>query len=164
MAETEQLRKRRKAVFRIPLIALLAIFGAMVCMAPAAFADVPGLWAMYVIPLGLIVFVIRTRTVATPEGLAIRTMFGHRELPWDALKGFSITKRAKVRAVLSDDSTIALPTVRARHLPVLSLVSNGRVKDPTGLVDDLNEQQAGQAEEKPAEEKPAEEPEKSEQQ
>ncbi|HVV09865.1 PH domain-containing protein [Amycolatopsis sp.] len=156
MAETAETQpvKRRKAVFRIPLIALIAIFGAMVCMAPAAFADVPGLWAMYVIPLGLIVFVIRTRTVATPEGLAIRTMFGHRELPWEALKGFSISKRAKVQAVLADESRVPLPTVRARHLPVLSLVSNGRVPDPTGLVEDLNEQQA----------KPAAEPENAEQQ
>jgi Bacterial PH domain len=136
-AETEQPVKRRKAVFRIPGIALLAIAGAMVCLAPTAFADVPGLWALYVIPLGLIVFVVRTRTTATPQGLAIRTMFGHRELPWEALKGLSITKRSKVRAVLTDDSQISLPTVRTRHLPVLSLISNGRLKDPSGLTDDL---------------------------
>ncbi|WP_236794308.1 PH domain-containing protein [Amycolatopsis sp. GM8] len=129
--------KRRKATFRVPLIGLLAIFGLMICLAPTAFADVPGLWALYVIPLGLILFVVRTRTVATPHGLAVRTMFGHRELPWEALKGLSLTKRAKVRAVLTDDSTIPLPSVRTRHLPVLALVSGGRLEDPTGLVDDL---------------------------
>lgn len=136
-AEPPQPAKRRKATFRVPLIALLAIFGLMVCLAPTAFADVPGLWVLYVIPLTLIVFVVRTKTVATPQGLAVRTVFGHRELPWEALKGLSISKRAKVRAVLADDSMIPLPSVRARHLPVLALVSGGRLEDPSGLIDDL---------------------------
>ena len=131
----------RKAVFRVPATALLAVFGLMVCMAPAAFADVPWLWAMYVIPLALIVFVLRTRTVASAKGLAIRTMFGHRELPWAALKGLAITNRAKVKAVLTDNTQIPLPTVRTRHLPVLSLVSEGRLKDPTGLTDDMHDSQ-----------------------
>lgn len=136
-AEPPQPAKRRKATFRVPLIALLAIFGLMVCLAPTAFADVPGLWVLYVIPLALIVFVVRPKTVATPQGLTVRTVFGHRELPWEALKGLSISKRAKVRAVLTDDSMISLPSVRTRHLPVLALVSGGRLKDPSGLIDDL---------------------------
>ncbi|MBB2936089.1 hypothetical protein FHX82_003143 [Amycolatopsis bartoniae] len=136
-ADPPQPVKRRKATFRVPLIALLAIFGLMVCLAPTAFADVPGLWALYVVPLALIVYVVRTRTVATPQGLAVWTMFGHRELPWDALKGLSISKKAKVSAVLADDSKIPLPSVRTRHLPVLALVSNGRLKDPTGLVEEI---------------------------
>jgi hypothetical protein len=134
---TQPVRKRRRATFRVPLIALLAIFGLMVCLAPTAFAEVPGLWVLYVIPLALIVYVVRTKTVVTPDGLTVRTVFGHRELPWEALKGLSISKRAKVRAVLTDDTTIPLPSVRTRHLPVLALVSGGRLKDPTGQVDDL---------------------------
>ncbi|WP_235022719.1 PH domain-containing protein [Amycolatopsis alkalitolerans] len=146
VTDPPQPAKRRKATFRVPLIALLAIFGLMVCLAPTAFAEVPGLWALYAIPLALIVFVVRTKTVATPQGLDVRTVFGHRELPWDALKGLSITKRAKVRAVLADDSTIPLPSVRTRHLPVLALVSGGRVKDPTGLTDDLTPEASQQEE------------------
>src|SRR5690348_2674197 len=102
----------------------------MFCLAPTAFADVPGLWVLYVVPLALIVFVVRTRTVATARGLSVRTMFGHRELPWETLKGLAITDRAKVRAVLADDTQVPLPTVRTRHLPVISLVSEGRLKDP----------------------------------
>jgi Bacterial PH domain len=125
----------RKAIFRVPGISFLAIVFLMVCLIPVAFNGVPGLWALYVVPLGLILFVVRTRTVATAQGLAIRTMFGHRELPWEALKGLAITKRSKVRAVLPDDSQIPLPTVRTRHLPVLALVSEGRLKDPSGLTD-----------------------------
>lgn len=128
--------RRRRATFRVPLVSLLAIFGLMVCLAPAAFADVPGLWVLYVIPLALIVFVVRTKTVVTPKGLAVRTVFGHRELPWEALKGLSISKRAKVSAVLTDDSKIPLPSVRTRHLPVLSLVSGGLLQDPSGVLDE----------------------------
>lgn len=132
---TEQ--KLRKAVFRIPAITYLAIVFLMVCLIPVSFNGVPGLWALYVVPLGLIVFVARTRTVATPQGLDTRTMFGHREIPWEALKGLAITPRSKVRAVLADDSQLPLPTVRTRHIPVMSLVSDGRIADPTGLTDDL---------------------------
>jgi hypothetical protein len=88
---------------------------------------------IYVFPLGLLVFVLRTRTVADSTGLTVRTMFGHRELPWSALKGLALTDKSKVRAVLTDDSQITLPTVRTRHLPVLSLVSGGRLEDPSGL-------------------------------
>ncbi|WAL64346.1 PH domain-containing protein [Amycolatopsis cynarae] len=127
----------RKAVFRIPGTAFLAIVFLMVCLIPVSFNGVPGLWALYLVPLGLILFVVRTRTVATAQGLAIRTMLGHRDLPWEALKGLAITKRSKVRAVLGDGSQITLPTVRPRHLPVISLASGGRVKDPSGLTDDI---------------------------
>lgn len=130
-------QKLRKAVFRIPAISYLAIVFLMVCLIPVSFNGVPGLWALYIIPLGLIVFVARTRTVATPEGLDLRTMFGQRHLPWGALKGLAITRRSKVRAVLSDDSQIPLPTVRTRHIPVMSLVSDGVIADPTGLTKDL---------------------------
>jgi hypothetical protein len=131
----KQPNQGRKAIFRIPGISFLAIVFLMVCLIPVSFNGVPGLWALYVVPLGLALFVIRTRTVATAQGLGIRTVFGHRDLPWEALRGLAITKRAKVRAVLADGSQIPLPTVRTRHLPVLALVSEGRLKDPTGLTD-----------------------------
>lgn len=137
MAEENVADKGRKAVFRIPGTALLAVVVLMVCLVPTAFSGVPGLWALYVVPLALIVFVVRTRTVANGDGLAVRTMFGHRELPWATLKGLAITNRAKIKAVLTDDTEVPLPTVRTRHLPVISLVSQGRLKDPSGLTDDL---------------------------
>lgn len=141
--EPEDRRERgRKAVFRVPGTALLAVVLLMVCLVPTAFSGVPGLWALYVVPLALIVFVVRTRTVASGEGLAVRTMFGHRELPWERLKGLAITGRAKVKAVLTDDTEVPLPTVRTRHLPVISLVSEGRLKDPSGLTDDEDQSPA----------------------
>jgi hypothetical protein len=126
----------RKAVFRIPGTAYLAIIFLIVCVTPTAFGGVPGLQVIYLVPILLFVFVLRTRTVATPAGLTVRTMFGKRELPWAALKGLALTNKSKVRAVLQDESQITLPTVRTRHLPVLSLISEGRLKDPSGVLDE----------------------------
>jgi hypothetical protein len=122
-----------KAIFKIPSTALLAIAFLVMCMTPVALGEVPWLAVIYVFPLALLFFVLRTRTVADQNGLSVHTMFGHRDIPWSALKGLALTNKAKVRAVLTDDSQITLPTVRTRHLPVLSIVSGGRLEDPTGL-------------------------------
>jgi hypothetical protein len=141
--QPEQPDQGRKAVFRIPGTAMLAILLLIVCVTPVALGGTPGLQALYVVPVALIVFVGRTRTVATAKGLQVRTMFTSRELSWSDLKGLALTPRAKVRAVLADDSQVPLPAVRTRHLPVLSLVSAGRVGDPTGLTDDMTETALG---------------------
>ncbi|MFJ1763372.1 PH domain-containing protein [Amycolatopsis sp. NPDC088138] len=134
MAEKEQ-DEGRKAVFRIPRTSFMAIALLTICVTPIALGEIPYLQWLYIFPIALAVFVIRTRTVATRKGLETRTMFGHRDVPWSALKGLAITKRARVQAVLTDDTKVPLPTVRTRHLPVLSLVSEGLVADPSGLLD-----------------------------
>ncbi len=137
--QQEQANEVRKAVFKIPNTALLAIAFLVVCVTPVAFGDVPYLQWLYVFPIALAVFVIRTRTTATAEGLEVRTMFGRRDLPWSSLKGLAITDKAKVKAVLNDETKVALPAVRTRHLPVISLVSAGRMADPSGLTDNLGD-------------------------
>ncbi|WP_245976374.1 PH domain-containing protein [Amycolatopsis palatopharyngis] len=129
----------RKAIFRIPATAMLAVAFLTICVTPAAFA-LPGLQALYLVPIALAVWVIRTRTTATTEGLTVRTVFGERELPWSELRGLAMKKGAKVKAVTVDGTEVALPAVRARHLPVLSLVSGGTVPDPTGITEEITEQ------------------------
>ncbi|WP_208637312.1 PH domain-containing protein [Amycolatopsis echigonensis] len=126
----------RKAVFRIPTTAYLAIGLLTVCVTPIALGEIGGFQWLYVFPLALLVFVARTRTVATREGLHVRTVFGQRDLPWSSLKGLAITNKARVRAVLGDDTQVSLPTVRTRHLPVLALVSEGKIQDPSGVLSD----------------------------
>lgn len=123
-----------KAVFRIPRTSYFAIAFLVFCMTPAALGEIHWLAVLYLVPIALLVFVWRTRTIADSEGLKTRTMFGGRDLPWSSLKGLSLNKKSKVSAVLKDDSKITLPTVRTRHLPVLSLVSDGLLPDPSGLV------------------------------
>ncbi|MEC3973798.1 PH domain-containing protein [Amycolatopsis sp. H20-H5] len=151
--QQEQADEGRKAIFKIPNTALLAIAFLTVCVTPIALGEIQGLEFLYLAPILLAVFVIRTRTVASAKGLAIRTMFGHRDVPWSALKGVVITKKSKVRAVLTDESQLALPTVRTRHLPVLSLVSEGRLPDPSGVLYQEREpaEDTGQSEASPQE-------------
>jgi PH (Pleckstrin Homology) domain-containing protein len=118
-----------RLVFRVPMIAVLAALLLALCATPFAFGA-PGLYAIYFVPIAIIVWVLRTRTVADGQGLAVRRLFGSRTLPWSSLKGLRMTKRAEVRAVLTDDSEVPLPAVRPRHLSALALVSGGRLDDP----------------------------------
>lgn len=127
--------KGKRAVFRVPGTAMLAVLLLFGCVVPAATA-LPALLPLLLIPLGVAVWVARTRTIATRDGLTVRTVSHTRRLPWDQLRGFSITPKSKVEAVLLDGSKVALPTVRTRHLPVLSLVSEGRLPDPSGVLDE----------------------------
>jgi len=116
-------------VFRTPSVAVLAALLLALCATPFA-VGAPGFYLIYLVPLGLIVWVLRTRTTADGDGLAVRRVFTSRSLPWSSLKGFRLTKRAGVHAVLTDDTEIALPSVRTRHLTALALVSGGRLDDP----------------------------------
>ncbi len=134
VAEKQQ-EEGRKAVFRIPRTSFMAIALLTICVTPIALGEIPYLQWLYLFPIALAVFVVRHRTIATRSGLAVRTVFGHRDIPWSALKGLAITKKSRVQAVLQDDTKVPLPTVRTRHLPVLSLVSEGLVADPSGLLD-----------------------------
>ncbi|WP_243859170.1 PH domain-containing protein [Amycolatopsis arida] len=128
--------KQRKAVFRIPAIAMLAVALLTVCVIPAAFA-LAGLQVLLLVPIGLAWWILRSRTTATPSGLTVRTAFGRQELAWSELKGLALARRGRVRAVATDGREVTLPSVRPRHLPVLSLISGGRLPDPTGLTDDM---------------------------
>jgi len=133
VAEKQQ-DEGRKAVFRVPRTSFMAIALLTLCVTPIALGEIPYLQWLYVFPIALAVFVVRHRTVATRSGLAVRTVFGHRDIPWSALKGLAI-KKSRVLAVLQDDTKVPLPTVRTRHLPVLSLVSEGLVADPSGVLE-----------------------------
>ncbi|MEU6642419.1 PH domain-containing protein [Saccharomonospora sp. NPDC046836] len=145
----------KRAIFRIPGTALLSVIILLFCVTPAAFA-LPGLQVLYLIPIGVTVVVIRLRTTATRNGLTVRTVFGTRELPWSALKGLAITPKSKVQAVLTDGSKVALPAVRTRHIPVLSLVSEGLIADPSGVLDAADDSGSDHDSEPKPEPEPAE--------
>jgi Bacterial PH domain len=118
-----------RLVFRIPGTAVLAALLLAAGATPFAWGA-PGFFLIYLVPVGLVVWVLRTRTTADADGLAVRRVFTRRALPWTKLKGLRLTKRAEVRAVLTDGTEVALPAVRTRHLPALALISGGRLDDP----------------------------------
>jgi hypothetical protein len=125
---------RPHAVFRVsPLVVLVALTLA-VCVTPVAWAA-PYLWLIYLLPIGVVVWTLRVRTVADPETVAVRRVIGGREVPWSEIAKVQLGRArnpasARVSAVLNDGSTIGLPAVHVRDLPRLAAVSGGRLPDP----------------------------------
>lgn len=117
-------------MFRVQPIAVLAAVLALICVTPIA-AAFPPLAALYLAPVAIAAWVLRVRTTADSEGLVVRGPLRTTELPWDSLKGLRLTRRSGVVAVPAEGPEVPLPSVRVRHLPALSLVSGGRLGDPT---------------------------------
>ncbi|MET9631740.1 PH domain-containing protein [Lentzea sp. NPDC006480] len=120
----------KKLVFRIPATALLAAGLIAICVTPVAWA-IPGLQALYVLPLGYAWWVVRNRTTVTEEELVARGVFSSTTVRWDDVKSIRLVQKGWLKAVKSDDTEVTLPAVRFMHLPALSVVSGGRVPDPT---------------------------------
>ena len=119
-----------RGVFRVsPLVVLFALFLAF-CATPFAFGA-RFLWLIYVVPVGIIVWTLRTRTVVDAEALRVRRVVGSRWVPWEAVNGLRLDDRGRVRAVLAAGGELALPAVHVRDLHALSLASGGRLPDPT---------------------------------
>jgi len=125
------LRLPGRLVFRVPGSALVAVLFLVLCASPLAVAA-PWLALIYLIPLGMAVWLLRTRTVVDTEKLVIRRVLTRTVLPWSAITSLRVADRKWVRAVRTDGGEVVLPTVRTRHLPALALMSGGRLPDPTG--------------------------------
>jgi hypothetical protein len=120
-----------RAVFRVPqLTVLFALFFA-VCATPVAWGA-PYLWLVYLVPVGIVAWTLRTRTVADAQGLRVRSLLSDRRVPWEAVRALRLDRRSGVRAVLADGGELALPAVHVRDLHQLALASGGRLPDPTG--------------------------------
>lgn len=115
--------------FRRPLTALIGVYGLIVCMTPIAFG-VPGLQILYVLPLALAIWLVRTRTVVDPETVVAYRIWGSQRISWSDLAGLRVDDRSKVWAVIRGGPEVGLPAVRARHLPLLATMSGGRLPDP----------------------------------
>ena len=119
-----------RAVFRVSPLVILFALALAICATPFAFGA-PYLWLIYLVPVGIIVWTLRIRTVADADGLCVRRLAGGRRVPWDAVTGLRVDDRTRVHAVLDGGDELALPAVHARDLHVLSLASGGRVPDPS---------------------------------
>jgi Bacterial PH domain len=115
--------------FRRPLTALLGVFGLIVCMTPVAFG-VPGLQVLYLVPLGVTIWLVRARTVVGPDTVVVHRVVGSQRVIWSDLQGLRIDERSRVWAVLRGGEEVRLPAVRARDLSLLATASRGRLPDP----------------------------------
>jgi hypothetical protein len=119
-----------RLVFKVPMVALVVLAFVVVCESTVALA-LPWFSLLYLIPLVGAVWVLRTRTVIDSSGLLVRRMFTRRLLPWTEVASLRVREGKWLAAVLADGSEVTLPEVRTRHLPVLSLITGGRIADLT---------------------------------
>lgn len=116
-----------RAVFRLPGVALIIPFLLFVCVTPLANAGAAFWLALYVFPVGGLVYILLTRTVA--DGAMIRTtgLLGSRRIAWADLDGLEFHGTRWAIAVGSSGRRVRLPMVRPRDLPRLAQVSGGRL-------------------------------------
>ena len=129
----EQARVQART-FRLPKSAYLAVLFLIFCVLPLAFAKDGSYGAepaygprmlFLLIPVVAVVFIARTATIVSADGIRVRAVFGSRRLPWAELRGLSIEGRS-VYAVLPDGA-VRLPCVRVADLAAVSKLSDGRM-------------------------------------
>lgn len=123
--------------FRLPRSAYLAVLFLLFCAAPIAFSADGGneggpaglTWRVVflLVPALAAVFIARTATVVSPDGLRIRAAFGSRSIRWGAVRGLSVNGNS-IYVVLLDGS-VRLPCVRVSDLAELSRASGGRLPE-----------------------------------
>ncbi|PVZ14609.1 PH (Pleckstrin Homology) domain-containing protein [Actinomycetospora cinnamomea] len=114
----------------MPLPALVAVGVVAIGVSPIAFLGGPW-FLMFLLPLALAWWVIRTRTVVDVDELRVVSALGSRRLPWSELATLRVVPRGWVRAVRGDDDELALTGVRARDLGRIAQASGGRITMPT---------------------------------
>ncbi len=127
-----------RAVFRIPATG----YAAVLCLTAILLVPVVG-WPAYwgwllVIPVFLVWWVARMRTVVTPQGLAVRTTTGSRTEGWDTVRGIvfphpRVFGISWARAHLRDGGVLRLPAVGWNDIPRFAAASGGHVPDPIVL-------------------------------
>ena len=119
-----------RAVFRPSPLVVLVAFAFAFCATPFAFGA-PLFWLIYLVPVAMIVWAVRTRTIVDPDGLTVRRVLGGRTVAWSAVSSLRLTKRTRVRAVLNGGDELTLPAVHVRNLPALAAASGGHLPDPS---------------------------------
>lgn len=118
-----------RTVIRVTQLAYLGV----VVLTLGVFLFVVGwpklLWWLMLLPVAVVVWIARTRTVVSDEGLDLRRVFSSRHLDWDQVEGVSIPKRGYVRAHLADETVVGLPAVGYDQLRKLITASHGRLPD-----------------------------------
>ncbi len=117
-----------RAVFRTSPLTVLAALAFAACATPLAFAG-PFLWLVYLVPLAVVVWTLRVRTVVDPDALTVRKVVGQRRVRWSEISSLRLGER-RVSAVLHDGPEMALPAVGVHDLPRIAAVSGGRLPDP----------------------------------
>lgn len=113
-------------MFRISPLAILAAALLAICATPVAFGA-PYFWLVYLLPVGVVVWILRVHTVVDSDGLTVRRLVGSRRVPWSEIRSLHLHDKGGVRAVLTDGAELPLRCVRVRDLPQLAAASGGHL-------------------------------------
>ncbi|MET3803821.1 hypothetical protein ABIB25_000807 [Nakamurella sp. UYEF19] len=116
-----------RAVFRLPGFSFLIPFLLFIAVTPLANAGSDLFLAFYLLPLGGLVYILTTRTVADTTRITTTGLFGIRRINWSDLDGFEFRGPRWATAVALDGRRMRLPMVRPRDMPRLARVSGGRL-------------------------------------
>ena len=116
-------------VFRISPLGLIAVVTLAVCVMPVA-VTAPGALALFLIPIGLLCWIIRVRTTVDTDTVVARGLVRTRRVAWTDITALRLRTRSRVSAVLANGAELPLPAVHVRDLPLLASVSGGRLPDP----------------------------------
>lgn len=120
-----------RVTFRISPLTVFAALAFAVCATPFA-SGAPLFWLVYLVPLGIIGWTLRVRTVVDPDAVTVRRVLRGRRVPWSQISSLRLGRRTRVSAVLTDGAELPLPAVHIRDLPQLAAASGGRLPDPAG--------------------------------
>ncbi|MBO0851896.1 MAG: PH domain-containing protein [Pseudonocardia sp.] len=117
-------------VFRNSPLGVIAVITLAVCVMPVA-VTVPGMLVLFVLPIGLLCWILRTRTTVDADAVVVRGIVRSRRVAWADITALRLRTRSRVSAVLVSGAELPLPAVHVRDLPLLSSVSGGRLPDPS---------------------------------
>jgi hypothetical protein len=117
------------ARLRMSRTALLPVGFLFICAVPLAFAA-PWTPVFLLVPVLVGLWVLRVGVDVGDDGLTVRSLAGRRRVPWAELAGIRVAERGKLWLVTTRGTQVRLPVLRARDLPRLAAVSDGRIPDP----------------------------------
>lgn len=117
-------------MFRNSPLAVLAAIAFMVCFTPVALT-VPGMTVLYLIPIAMVFWVLRLRTTVDADTIAARGTLRTQRVDWADVTALRLRTRSRISAVLNSGTELPLPAVHVRDLPVLAMMSGGRLPDPS---------------------------------
>ncbi|MBF6325733.1 PH domain-containing protein [Nocardia cyriacigeorgica] len=117
-------------VIRITRLNFIGVLVLVLCVFFPFVGWPAALWWLFALPIAVSVWILRTQTTVSGDGLDLRTVLGSRHIDWAQVRGIRIPKRGYVRVHLDDDSEVKLPAVSYDRLRELVDASGGRIPDP----------------------------------
>lgn len=114
-------------VNRTSLLVPLAIAACATPVATLAGGPAP---LVYLIPIVLAAWIVRSETVVDTGGLTVRTLLRTRRIAWERLRSLRLRENGWISAVLDSEQQVRLSGVRMRDVPKLALMSGGRLPNP----------------------------------